>query len=291
MAVYRTVITGTDGSATATEAVQRAALLAAGLGAPLLVAAVFTRPKPEDFGPPSQRAEMPRESWLSASYRAAAETVADAAGLARTVAGTDLDVDTVTPEGEPADMLLAEAERRPGSLLVVGNQGMTGSQRFLLGSVPNKISHHAVGDVLIVRTGTQRAVEAPRRFLVATDGSETATRAVLRGAQVAAALGADVTIVTVDDNAGRARGTLDAALAVAEEAGVTATTQHRTGHAAEQIIEAEKGHDVVVVGNRGMTGAARFMLGNVPNRVSHHSETDLLIVSTDAEAFSGREGE
>lgn len=289
MAVYRTVIVGTDGSATATEAVQRAAMLAAGMKAPLLVAAVFVRPRPEDFGPPSQRAEMPRESWLSASYRAAAETVADAAGLARAAAGQDLAVDTVTPEGEPADMLLAEAERRPGSLLVVGNQGMTGSQRFLLGSVPNKISHHAVGDVLIMRTGDQRALQSPRRFLVATDGSETATRAVLRGAQVAAALGAEVTILTVDDDAGRARRTLDGAAGVVEQAGVAATRKHRTGHAAEQIIEAEKGHDIVVVGNRGMTGAGRLMLGNVPNRVSHHSETDLLIVSTGAQAFSGRE--
>jgi nucleotide-binding universal stress UspA family protein len=35
---------------------------------------------------------------------------------------------------------------------MVGNKGMTGARRFLLGSVPNKISHHAPCDVWIVKT-------------------------------------------------------------------------------------------------------------------------------------------
>ena len=37
-------------------------------------------------------------------------------------------------------------------LIVVGNKGMTGAKRFLLGSVPNKVSHHAPCSVLIIRT-------------------------------------------------------------------------------------------------------------------------------------------
>lgn len=37
----------------------------------------------------------------------------------------------------------------------------------------------------------------------------------------------------------------------------------------------------VVVGSKGMAGAARFLLGSVPNTVSHHITTDLLIVGTD----------
>ena len=45
--------------------------------------------------------------------------------------------------------------RRPGAdLIVVGNKGMTGAKRFLLGSVPNKVSHHAPCGVYIVRTTT-----------------------------------------------------------------------------------------------------------------------------------------
>jgi nucleotide-binding universal stress UspA family protein len=64
-----------------------------------------------------------------------------------------VDVDTAAVEGEAAEALLDLAEARPGSLLAVGSQGMTGSRRFLLGAVPNKVSHHAPGDVLVGNKG------------------------------------------------------------------------------------------------------------------------------------------
>ena len=52
------------------------------------------------------------------------------------------------------------------------------------------------------------------------------------------------------------------------------------------ILAASDGHDLVVVGNRGMTGAGRFFVGGVPNKVSHHARTDLLIVNTTGETAS-----
>jgi nucleotide-binding universal stress UspA family protein len=55
-------------------------------------------------------------------------------------------------EGDPADAIVSIAERQRADLIVVGNKGMTGTARFLLGSVPNKVSHHAPCSVLIVRT-------------------------------------------------------------------------------------------------------------------------------------------
>jgi nucleotide-binding universal stress UspA family protein len=55
-------------------------------------------------------------------------------------------------EGDPADAILDVAEEQKADLIVVGNKGMTGAKRFLLGSVPNKISHHAPCSVMIIRT-------------------------------------------------------------------------------------------------------------------------------------------
>jgi len=52
----------------------------------------------------------------------------------------------------PADAILDVAEEQEADLVVVGNKGMTGAKRFLLGSVPNKVSHHAPCSVLIIRT-------------------------------------------------------------------------------------------------------------------------------------------
>jgi nucleotide-binding universal stress UspA family protein len=55
-------------------------------------------------------------------------------------------------QGDPADAILDVAEENGADLIVVGNKGMTGAKRFLLGSVPNKVSHHAPCSVLIIRT-------------------------------------------------------------------------------------------------------------------------------------------
>ncbi|MBA2566622.1 MAG: universal stress protein, partial [Thermoleophilaceae bacterium] len=65
---------------------------------------------------------------------------------------TGVSVDTYAREGDPADAILDIAEEKNADLIVIGNKGMTGAKRFLLGSVPNKISHHAPCSVMIIRT-------------------------------------------------------------------------------------------------------------------------------------------
>ena len=59
-----------------------------------------------------------------------------------------VEVVTHPREGDPADAILDVAEENKADLVIVGNKGMTGARRFLLGSVPNKISHHSPCDVL-----------------------------------------------------------------------------------------------------------------------------------------------
>ena len=73
----------------------------------------------------------------------------NAAGAAR---DAGVEAETHAREGDPADAILDVAEEIGADLIVVGNKGMTGARRFLLGSVPNKISHHAPCGVYIVRT-------------------------------------------------------------------------------------------------------------------------------------------
>ena len=64
----------------------------------------------------------------------------------------DVNVEIYARQGDAADAILDVAEEREADLIIVGNRGMTGAKRFLLGSVPNKISHHAPCSVLIIRT-------------------------------------------------------------------------------------------------------------------------------------------
>ena len=74
------------------------------------------------------------------------------AEAAQEVEDAGVEVRTFARQGEPADAILDVAEEENADLIVVGNKGMTGAKRFLLGSVPNKVSHHAPSSVLIVRT-------------------------------------------------------------------------------------------------------------------------------------------
>ena len=73
----------------------------------------------------------------------------DAAAKAR---AEGIEVQTHPVEADPADAILNVAEKVDADLIVVGNKGMTGARRYLLGSVPNNVSHHAPCSVIIVRT-------------------------------------------------------------------------------------------------------------------------------------------
>ena len=119
------------------------------------------------------------------------------------------------------------------------------------------------------------------RILVGTDGSPTAAIAVDRAVEVAAASQAKLTIMSVG-KADRAQEVVDGEASRHASAGVDIETLVVSGDASSAIVEqAEKGkYDLVVVGNKGMTGASRFFLGSVPNKVSHHIPTALLIVRT-----------
>ncbi|HWL64510.1 MAG TPA: universal stress protein, partial [Actinomycetota bacterium] len=63
-----------------------------------------------------------------------------------------VDAEVRAEKGNPAEVLVTIAEKDDVDLIAVGSVGMTGAKRFMLGNVPNRISHHAPTDVLIIRT-------------------------------------------------------------------------------------------------------------------------------------------
>lgn len=148
---YRRVLVGTDGSETASAAVRHAADLAVATGAELMVVIAYEPSPTHERQLAAEREQAPEDvRWMvtdagEASERlASARTIAAAAGVAK--------VRTRAEPGDPADVLITTANELLCELIVVGNRGMTNASRFLLGSVPNKVSHHAPCDVLIVPT-------------------------------------------------------------------------------------------------------------------------------------------
>jgi nucleotide-binding universal stress UspA family protein len=147
--MYGAIVVGTDGSDTAKEAVRQASELAKAVGARILLVSAY-EPVPESRLR-NERTEVPEDvSWM-VNPREDVQAVLDAEAERVTAAGID-DVETFAREGDPADAILDVAEEKGADLIVVGNKGMTGARRFLLGSVPNKVSHHAPCNVMIVRT-------------------------------------------------------------------------------------------------------------------------------------------
>jgi len=121
-----------------------------------------------------------------------------------------------------------------------------------------------------------------RRILVGTDGSDTAALAVDRAVEVARATGAALTIFSAARRE-KAEHTVAAEAARHDAAGVTIDTGVAEGEPVGALIEACRagGYDLLVLGNRGMTGVTRFLrLGSVPNKVSHHLPCSVLIVKT-----------
>jgi nucleotide-binding universal stress UspA family protein len=74
----------------------------------------------------------------------------------------------------------------------------------------------------------------------------------------------------------------DQAIARADRAGVQAEAHCMGGHAGEELLRVASGvsADLVVVGNRGMSGMRRFVLGSIPNKVAHNCPASVLIVDT-----------
>jgi nucleotide-binding universal stress UspA family protein len=151
---YRRVLVGTDGSDGASGAVEHAARLAAAVGAELIIATAFTTASPHAKELEIEREQAPEDvRWAITTVGEADEKVAAAKELAQEAAGgAPLKVRARSAAGDPASALLALAEELSCDVIVVGNRGMAGAGRFLLGSVPNRISHHAPCDVLIVNT-------------------------------------------------------------------------------------------------------------------------------------------
>jgi nucleotide-binding universal stress UspA family protein len=145
---YRNVVVGTDGSETATEAVRHAAKLASASGARLTVVTAFT---PHTAPAVPDLEEVPEEIRWRITESAHADELAGAACRLAGELGVK-DVRARSASGDPADALIEVAEDTGGDVIVVGSKGMTGATRFLLGSVPNKVSHHAPTSVMIIRT-------------------------------------------------------------------------------------------------------------------------------------------
>ena len=141
--MYSNIVVGTDGSETAKQALKHAVELATvNQGTVHIVSAYRSSGGAVKVGTEA-------EHWF-VDTRTKIDSILDSA--AATVRIKGLPVETHAVEKDPGDAIVAVAGEVGADAVVVGNKGMRGAKRFLLGSVPNTVAHNAPCTVIIVKT-------------------------------------------------------------------------------------------------------------------------------------------
>lgn len=239
---------------------------------------------------------VPYEQARHIQRTVVAPRVAEEAALLRPLVGS---VTTELRIGDPANEVIAAANDPPTDLIVMGASGLSAFSTFLLGSVSDDVCRSTAHSVLVVRktarkstTDGQKPIPTPSRVLFAADGSEASNQAIDRLASWSWTADARALVVTAHhmikvfgvsvypDEATRAA-EQSKADAIQQSAvgklGKTFSHVHTsicdTDQIARSIVdEAESWKaDLIVLGNRGLSGWKRFMLGSTTLGVIRHA--------------------
>ena len=300
------LLLATDGSECARRALDFLRVLPLSSGSELMIVTVVDRELYGDGNEGGSLDEEHRETRLRINEMLAS----DAAKLVEQEAGRFGDPDqrcsTRVLYGQPAEEIVKVAEELDIDLIVMGNHGLGGVKRFLLGSTSDQVMQHAACPVLIVRpdltgdTDDSMRFEHPLHILLAFDDSRYARHA----AEYCASLPMDeqtrVTALSVlplvklyrQDVSQQLEWMWKEKRKVAEAglAWVTESLEWKTMHVSSQlrehpdvseaIIDAadELDIDMIVVGDKGTGAIRRFLLGSVTRRVAHHAPCSVLVV-------------
>jgi nucleotide-binding universal stress UspA family protein len=141
--VAQTIVVGTDGSQAADRALEEAIDIAQRDGARLHLVTAF----------PDPAVIRERVTSGATSVQVNLSEIADSVltRAAERAGEKGVPVETYASESDPAEAILEVAKAQDADLIVVGSRGLSGIQRFLLGSVSSKVSEHAACSVMIVR--------------------------------------------------------------------------------------------------------------------------------------------
>jgi nucleotide-binding universal stress UspA family protein len=309
--MFQRMLIPLDGSVRAERALPVAARLARASHGTLLLLRAAT--------PPTQFA-LSSEAATALALQQAAEAECEEAqdylqGVTRLQSLIHIPLETHVIKSPVAVAILSAIEERHIDLIVLCSHGYTGMKRYVLGSVAEKVSHHACVPVLLLHEDGPALVEIPPHAegsvhaLIPLDGSELAKLAIAPAAQLMAALAAPgpgtlhLTLATVLP--------VDRRIGPHEREDIVRQTQQYLRRTAEQVhawlaptipadlklsvtwslttdgdiaagiirmAEADQGSELIAITTHGYSGLQRWALGSVTDRVLHATKLPLLIV-------------
>jgi nucleotide-binding universal stress UspA family protein len=297
------ILLATDGSPEAERALRMAATLSERLGAELHLVSV--EPMPDPLSWPEARIMSPE---LRGDVRERAEDAARKLleGQAEKIEEMDLEISEVhAVAGRPDTEIVRVAEEVGAGLVVLGSRGLGPVRRAVMGSVSLSVVHHSHGSVLVVRG---EGGDLPGPILLAVDGSEQARVAAEAAAEISSSTDSGLHVVFVMPTAEQlyghhfyarelqesvreqaedeVRAFLDEQVGWLEEHGGKFEDTHRAiGRPDAEIVRLaeELGVGLTVVGNRGLGGVRRALVGSVSDSVVRHAHGPVLVIRSEAE--------
>lgn len=295
------ILYATDGSTDAAAALRLLELLPLSTEDTVRVVSVLTQPLPGAV----VGVEMATGVWeLLTDVQVREQQLLNeaASSAAGQLADRGLTVTTELRHGGPAQEILAAAEEWQADLIVLGSRGLTGLERFVMGSVAENVAKHARRPVLVARNPGHEL----RRVVVATDGSEHARRALEFAARLPLPSGTGCVAVNVvrpyapfpglfptdrpefeaavrevNRQHHQTAETLAAeAAALLSGSGKHARAEVREGDPAEEILKMAEtdGADLIIAGARGVSALRGILVGSVADRLLKSAPCSALLV-------------
>lgn len=220
-------------------------------------------------------------------YKQSVEAVESVVGQGKT---KGVHVKPVVVNGIPSSKIIEVS--KDYDLIVMGTAGRTGISHLLLGSVAEKVVRSANSPVLVVHSsvGVNTDGLTVKKLLIPTDGSENTKPAIALGLALAKMFGADVTALSVADQAAASdsnvhdsveKSSREATEFIVNEGkrmGITVTPLIIIGTPSEEIIKSSANYDLIVMGTVGRTGLAHIRLGSVAEITVRQAKCPVLVV-------------
>ena len=310
--MYRRILVPLDGSKLAERVLPYARLLAKAQHVPIELLRVFDRlPGVLTNSSGGQGADC-----SSTAFRNEANEYKYIEQIASSLRGVGVEVTVACREGDPASLIIKEAEQHSNTLIAMSTHGRSGVGRWVFGSVTDKVLHSNMGYMLIVRaTSKERRSHSDVKLgaiIVPLDGSDLAEQSLPVASALSQSLGIRVSLVTAtstieedmntisfqemgvdageripssEDIAkemdGDARAYLNKRRETLIQQGVTSIeTQLLQGSAAGAIVDLvqETSDNLVVMTTHGRSGMGRWVLGSVTDRVVRESGGPVLVI-------------
>jgi nucleotide-binding universal stress UspA family protein len=286
--VYSKILVPLDGSKLAEQILPLVKVIAAATQAPVELLRVKDPEKVADRAPPRQIREYLDEG-------------------ARQFFSNASSIHNKLELGDPAEIIIERARQDPTCLIAMATHGMTGVRRWLIGSVANKVAHSASNPLLLLRPAENREPSLSaqiKTIFVPLDGSALAETALPHGVKLAMRLNCEIHLVrvyTLPANAyvvangmiDQAPARVGAALRETAQSYLDGKVEELRANGLDRVvataiegdpaselidIEVNTSNSLIVMTSHGRTGAGRWLLGSVAEKVIQHAHAPVLLI-------------